>query len=363
MRAPGRVNLIGEHTDYNLGFVLPVAISLETWIASVPRADGVVRLASRQEAGQHSFALAEPGAPTGEWRDYVAGVAREMAADGVPLRAVSAVIDSSIPAGSGLSSSAALELAAAWTLCEAMPPPLSSMDLARAAQRAENNYVGVRSGLMDQFASAHGEAGAALLLDCRSLTYRTVALPADLRLVAIDTRSPHRLASSEYNARRAQCELGVATLTRRFPGVESLRDVSAEMLSDARELLDEETWRRCAHVVEENRRALDTVAALEAADLEAVGRLFAESHASLRDNYEVSSPELDSLVEIASAVRGVAGARMTGAGFGGCTVNLVHADALERLRAAVDTEYPRRAGRQAGFHVVDAVDGAGAVAA
>lgn len=361
VRAPGRVNLIGEHTDYNLGFVLPCAISLDTWIASWPSDDGLVRLVSEQEGQAPAFEIGAHGQARGAWSDYVAGVAWSLADRSVDIRAVTAVVDSEIPIGAGLSSSAALELAAAWTLSASVPPPLAPMELARAAQRAENEFVGVKSGLMDQFASSLGEAGVALMLDCRSLEYRPVALPDGLTLVALDTQSPHRLGASEYNARRAQCERGVAALVTRHPGIESLRDVTVEMLLGAIDLLDEETMRRCEHVVRENERVLQAAAALDSGDLDAIGRLFAESHASLRDLYEVSSAELDGLVEIAYAVPGVVGARMTGAGFGGCTVNLVHDDAVGALRQAVTAGYRQRSGREAGFYVVDAVDGAGLV--
>jgi galactokinase len=362
VRAPGRVNLIGEHTDYNLGYVMPAAISLETWIASAPSNDERVRFVSIQEGAGRDFAVDAPdavGESTGDWTDYVAGVAWSLMERGVEIRPVSAVVDSRVPIGSGLSSSAALEIAAAWTLAREVPVPLPTMDLARAAQRAENEYVGVKSGLMDQFASAHGQPGVALLFDCRSLEYRTVQLPADHVLVAIDTRSPHRLEASEYNSRRAQCERGVELIQQRQPGVSSLRDVTPSMLDAAADILDEETMRRCRHVVEENERVLQAAQAFEDGDLEFVGRLFAASHASLRDLYEVSSPELDALVDIASAVPGVVGARMTGAGFGGCTVNIVRHDAIDTLRAAVEREYPARTGREAAFHVVSAVAGAG----
>jgi galactokinase len=236
------------------------------------------------------------------------------------------------------------------------------MDLAQLAQRAENEYVGVACGLMDQFASANGQAGAALLLDCRSLEYRPVLLPRGLAIVVLDTNSPRRLAASEYNSRRADCERGVALLATRYPGVSSLRDATVPMLEATADVLGAQVLRRCRHVVEENGRVLEAVAALEAGDLDAVGRLFAQSHVSLRDLYDVSSPELDALVDIATSVPGVIAARMTGAGFGGCTVNLVDEDSVEALRAAVAGEYPVRMGRQAGFHVVDAVDGAGVVA-
>jgi galactokinase len=363
VRAPGRVNLIGEHTDYNLGFVLPAAISLETWIASVPADDGYVELFSLEAGEQRRFELGQAGPAQGSWIDYVAGVAWSLDQSGVALRGLRGVVDSEIPMGSGLSSSAALEVAAAWSLAADVPPSLPVMQLAQAAQRAENAYVGVQSGLMDQFASTHGVAGHALLFDCRSLEHRAVPLPSGHSLVAIDTRTPHRLEASQYNARRQQCERGVAVIARRHPQVSSLRDVSAEMLEDVAGLLDAETLRRCRHVVNENERVLAATRALEAGDLHTVGRLFAESHASLRDLYEVSSAELDALVEIAGSVPGLVGARMTGAGFGGCTVNLVRDDAVERLRAAIVEEYPARTGLTAGFHVVSAVDGAGEVSA
>jgi galactokinase len=362
VRAPGRVNLIGEHTDYNLGYVMPAAISLDTWIASRPRDDSTVRVASLQAAAQtFEFDLGSIGPRREEWIDYVAGVAQALMEEGIELRGVDAVVDSTIPAGAGLSSSAALELAAAWTLSVTVPPPMPSMALARAAQRAENEYVGVQCGLMDQFASSHGRAAHALLLDCRTFDHHAIQLPPDTTLVALDTRTAHRLGASEYNARRAQCERGAAALATRHPGVESLRDVTPGMLRDAFDLLDEETLRRCRHVVEENDRVLAAANALANGQLEMLGLLFAESHASLRDLYEVSSPELDALVEIAAGVPGVLGARMTGAGFGGCTVNLVRSDAVDALRQAVEAEYPRRFGREAGVFVVDAVDGAGEV--
>jgi len=361
VRAPGRVNLIGEHTDYNLGFVMPAAISLDTWMASVPRADSIVRISSLQAGETMDFDLQEIGPRRDEWIDYAAGVAQVLQQRGVELRGVDAVVDSTIPPGAGLSSSAALELAAAWTLSAEIPPPLPVMDLAQAAQQAENEYVGVQCGLMDQFASSHGKAGHAMLLDCRSTNYRPLVLPSDHRLVALDSRVEHKLGASEYNARRAQCERGVAVISRRFQGIESLRDVTPEMLDESAEDIDESTRRRCRHVIDENGRVLAAAHAFEHGDVAALGVLFAQSHASLRDLYEVSSPELDALVEIAASVPGVVGARMTGAGFGGCTVNVVRDDAINDLRVAVEREYPRRAAREAGFHVLDAVEGAGRV--
>ena len=362
VRAPGRVNLIGEHTDYNLGFVMPVAIGLEVSIASTQRDDRSAFFTSAETDQTVEFDLDAIGPPTGTWIDHIAGMALELAAAGVPMRGVDAVIDSTIPVGAGLASSAALAVAAAWTLVAATPPTLNPLELAKAAQRSENHYVGVASGLMDEFAATHGRANHALFLDCRSNEYRAVPLPRGYHLVALDTRVEHRLSSSEYNARRAQCERGVRAIATRNPGIASLRDVTLPMLDGAADLLDEQTYRRCRHVIDENDRVRAACTALEAHDMAALGALLAASHASLRDLYEVSSPELDALVDIAQSVDGVIGARMTGAGFGGCTVNLVADDAVERLRATVALEYPRRFGRDAGFYLLDAVDGACLVA-
>ena len=362
-RAPGRVNLIGEHTDYNDGLVMPAAIDLETWIALVPADDRRVQITLLADGDRDGFSLDGPMEARDGWIDYVAGTAWALAERGVELRGFRGVLASTLPISSGLSSSAALELVSAWALCADTPPPLDGMALAQTAQRAENEYVGVRSGLMDQFASSLGRADAALVLDCRSLAYRPVPLPLDRYTLAVcDTKAPRRLESSEYNARRAQCEAAVAAVSVREPGVRALRDVDLAMLERASEILDEETLRRCEHVIRENERVLATEAALRAGDLPAVGRLFAESHASLRDLYEVSSRELDAMVDIAGATPGVVAARMTGAGFGGCTVNLVERDAVDGLVAAVGREYPRATGLGGAVYVVAAAAGAGVVA-
>jgi galactokinase len=362
VRAPGRVNLIGEHTDYNEGFVLPAAIGLEIRMAVVPAEDRRVEISLLASGERGGFSLDQIPAASGDWIDYPAGVAWALAAAGHRLRGFRAVLASTLPVASGLSSSAAFELASAWALLD--PPELAAhgldaMRLAQLAQRAENEHVGVRSGVMDQFASSLGRAGAAMLLDCRSLEHRPVPLRlAEHVLVVCDSGSPRRLGSSEYNARRAQCERAVAVIANEEPAVRSLRDVDLALLERVGDRLDDETRGRAEHVVRENDRVLATVAALEAGDLPAVARLFAASHASLRDLYEVSSPELDALVEVATAVPGVA-ARMTGAGFGGCTVNLVPRDALETFRRAVVAGYRERTGLEAVVMVVDVVDGAG----
>jgi galactokinase len=364
VRAPGRVNLIGEHTDYNEGFVLPAAIDLETWIASVPDDDERVEL-TRLDTGQSAgFALGSIPERSGDWIDYVAGTAWALQEAGVPLRGLRGVVASSLPISSGLSSSAAIELASAWTLSAEVPPPLPGMLLARTAQRAENEYVGVKSGLMDPFASALGQRDAALLLDCRSLDYRAVPLEGGSHvLVVCDTGSPRRLERSEYNQRRAECERAVATLSADEPGVTSLRDVDEAMLERHRDDLDAIAYRRALHIVRENGRVLAFEAALTAADLDGAGALLAASHASLRDLFEVSSQELDAMVEIVGSVPGVAGVRMTGAGFGGCTVGLVRRDAVDGVRRAVDRDYASRTGLTPRVWAVRAVDGAGLVPA
>ena len=360
VRAPGRVNLIGEHTDYNLGFVLPAAIDRDVWIASVPTADGRAELVRLDTGERGAMALDEDRPADGSWFDYVAGVAIGLAAAGLPVTGLRGVVGSTLPIGAGLSSSAALELAAALALLDDAAGNVPRLDLARIAQHAENDYVGVQCGLMDQVASACGEPGAALLLDCRSLDRRPVPLPEGIELVVCHTGSSRRLGT-EYNRRRAECEAGVAALADFDPSVHSLRDATAPLLDEAAGRIDPVVLRRCRHVVAENERVLATVAALEDGDLATVGRLFAESHASLRDLYEVSSPELDALVEIGSGVPGVVAGRMTGGGFGGCTVHLVERGRADALAAAVAGSYQARTGLTATVMPVRATGGASRV--
>jgi galactokinase len=381
-RAPGRVNLIGDHTDYNEGFVLPVAIELDTWIAFRRRQDGHVRVASRQSRETGSFWIDQlapvdgSGARIGSasslgsssgpgdrphWTAYVAGIAWSLREAALPIRGFDGAVDSSIPMSTGLSSSAALELAAAMALLGG-GRVLAAPALAALAQRAEQDYVGVNCGIMDQFASAAGREGQALLLDCRSLESRQVALPWGLRVVVCDTGLPRDLRASAHRDRRADCGRVVALLSEKMPGLCSLRDLDMPSLRRHRALLPEPAARRAEHVVAENERVLATVGALEMGDLDQLGRLFAESHASLRDLYEVSAPALDTMVEVAGAVPGVVASRMTGAGFSGCTVNLVLADAVPALKAAVSGEYDRRTGLRGRVYPVEAVDGAGPVA-
>ncbi|HTS15922.1 MAG TPA: galactokinase [Candidatus Sulfotelmatobacter sp.] len=365
VRAPGRVNLIGEHTDYNAGLVMPVAIDLEIRLAFVACHDREVRVRLLADGREGSFDLDAIGPARHDWTDYLAGTALELGRAGQAPAAFTGVLASTLPQGAGLSSSAALELAAAWAFAGPGGPRLAPLDLARVCQRAENGYVGVRSGLMDQFAAAHGVAGAALLFDCRDLTWREIPLPlATHELVVIHSGMPHQLAAgSAYNDRRAECERAVAALARVDPGVRTLRDVDTGLLARARPQLDEVAFRRARHVVTENARVLATAQAFAAQDLAAVGELWAAGHASLRDDFEVSTPELDALVGLATATPGVAAARMTGGGFGGSTINLVARDALPGLRATIARGYGALTGLEARLIPIEPVAGTGWLAA
>jgi galactokinase len=358
VRAPGRVNLIGEHTDYNDGFVMPAAIGLEIRMAIVPTGDRRVTITLDDTGESATLDLDAIGPPTRTWIDYIAGTARALAEDGRPMRGFRGLLASNLPRGAGLSSSAAIEMAAALALLgpDAAGPPEPR---ALAGQRAENSYVGVQSGVMDQFASAAGVADHAILLDCRSLAWRPVPLPLDeCALVVCHSGSSRRLETSAYNERRADCERAVAAIATIEPSVRALRDVDARLLDRAAGRMDPVAARRARHIVEENARVLVAERALAAGDLAEVGRLFAASHESLRDLFEVSSPELDALVEIGLATPGVVASRLTGAGFGGSTINLVRRDAVSAFRTAVERDYPARTGLTPMVLEVEAVAGA-----
>jgi galactokinase len=368
IRAPGRVNLIGEYTDVNDGFVLPAAIDLEIRIGFVATDDRRVVLhrlvddGALDADGTATFDLDALPGRSGGWVDYAVGMAWSIAEAGLRARGLRGVIASTLPVGAGLSSSAAIEMAVAHALLGEDAAAMDPIDLAQLGRRAENEFVGVQSGLMDQFASNTGRDGAALLLDCRTLDWRPVPLPLDeVSLVVCDSGSPRRLAASEYNVRRAQCEAAVAALAREDPSIRALRDVDAEAVASAVKdgLLDPVIGRRARHVVTENGRVHATVAALAAGDLDSVRDAFAASHASLRDDFEVSSPALDALVDIATETAGVVAARMTGAGFGGCTVNLVRPDAVGGLTAAIEQLYRARTGLTPRIYPVRPVEGAG----
>jgi galactokinase len=373
-RAPGRVNLIGEHTDYNAGFVMPAAIRFYTTVAIAPRADRQLRIHSANFAETREVTLPGPLATQGRigqsshWIDYVCGVAWALEEHGMPLRGADLLIHGDVPLGAGLSSSAALEVAVGLALTSIAGHRLEGMQLAKICQRAENQYVGMRCGIMDQFAAIHGRAGHAMMLDCRSFEHRLLSLqgPAgnsgqSAQLVICNTMVRHELAGSEYNRRREQCEQGVQALARLAPGIETLRDVTSELLRAQEAALDPLIYRRCRHVVTENERVLAAARTLEAADLDGFGRLMRESHRSLRDDYEVSCDELDLMVRLAESIDGVYGARMTGGGFGGCTVNLVHAAKVEEFRLRLAAGYARATGRRAEIYVCETADGAAPV--
>jgi galactokinase len=359
-RAPGRVNLIGEHTDYNDGFVLPMAIDRETIVAAAPRDDRRVRAFSLNRNEEAEFDLDRPGPPRrGVWLDYVEGVAQALEQQGSRLGGADLVISSDVPAGAGLSSSAALEISTGFALLSVSGLEVDRVRLALAGQRAEHEYVGAMVGIMDQFVAALGQKGHALLIDCRSLGHR--AVPLDTRETAVvicDSRVKHDLADSEYNLRRAECERGVELLREVLPGIGALRDVTVEDFERHAGALPEPVRRRCRHVVTENDRTLRAVEALGRGDLEEMGRLMKRSHRSLRDDYEVSCAELDLLVEIAGGFAPCLGARMTGGGFGGSTVNLVRRHALAEFQSLVAAEYRRATGSAPNIYVSDAGDGA-----
>ena len=297
------------------------------------------------------------------WVDYVAGMGWALGVAGLAPGGFHGILASDLPQGAGLSSSAAIEVVAAWALSGGQAPATDPMRLVHVIQRSENAYIGLNNGIMDQFASIFGRAGHALMLDCRTKEHRAIPLAdPDLTLVACHSGSPRKLESSAYNERRSQCEAAAAAILGGQPGVASLRDVTPAMLEAARPRLDPLVAARAEHIVHENRRVLDAVAAFEAGDTETIGRLFYESHASMRDLFGISSPELDALVQIAAGVPGVIGARLTGAGFGGCTINLVRREAVGALREAVLRDYPARTGLSPRVFEVAASDGARRIA-
>jgi len=357
-RAPGRVNLIGEHTDYNDGFVMPAAIDRYTSVAIRSRADQKLRLHSTNLSATEEFDLGEVDPiPSGGWLDYPRGVATVLKASGYQIRGADVLILGGVPIGAGLSSSAALEVSIAYALLDQSAVEIDLTELAKLCQRAENDFVGMRCGLMDQFAACNGVAGSALALDYRSLDYELVEIPSNIALVICNTMVKHELASSEYNSRRADCEDGVRVLSRRDPAIVALRDVTMDMLDQRRSELPERVFWHCRHVVTENERVQKGITALKAGNIEAFGSLMYESHRSLRDDYEVSSPELNLMVQIASMQRGVVGARMTGGGFGGCTVNLVEREASELFIQAIAKEYGSRTGLAPEIYACAAVGG------
>jgi galactokinase len=369
VRAPGRVNLLGEHVDYNEGFVLPIAIDRAAYLA--------VGAAETGEAHIHAHDIQEDvvfrtsaldikadvqGRSLKSWARYAAGVAWSLSDSGLPVHGMRAVLTSDVPRGAGLSSSAAVEVAYATAWRQLGGWSLPAMEIARACQRAENQYVGVNSGIMDQFASACGRAGHALLLDCRSLTWEELPLPAGLAVVVADTMVRRELGGSEYNVRRAQCEEAVFSLRTALPAIQSLRDVSVAEFNAHAGRLSDVVHKRARHVVEEIDRTQRAVGLLRGGDAIGFGQLMNDCHASLRDLYEVSCPELDVMVAEAQTLPGCYGARLTGAGFGGCTVNLVAGSQAEDFTRELAARYAKATGKPPDIYVCQASAGAAVIA-
>lgn len=365
IRAPGRVNLLGEHVDYNDGFVLPAAIDRATYIAFSPTDAPHSTLVAVDFDQQATFSsdsiptkVQADSSPLPEWGLYPAGVMWALMEEGLPVLSMNAVFASEVPRGSGLSSSASVEMAfllawqtlGGWTL-----PP---MQRALLGQKAENRYVGVNCGIMDQFASACGVEDRLLLLDCRSLAWKTVPLPEHVAIVIADTTVRRKLTSGEYNKRRAACEEAVRLLQQDLPHIQALRDVSVDEFNQLAENLPEDVRKRARHVVEEIERAKQAEALLEAGDVRNFGRLMNECHVSLRDLYEVSCLELDVMVDIAQSLEGCYGARLTGAGFGGCTVNLVARDCASAFARRLADDFHSRTGLQPPIYITFPSNGA-----
>jgi galactokinase len=338
-RAPGRVNLIGEHTDYNLGFVMPVALDMATYVAIAPAADGKLRMYSEDRREMREFDTAQIGdaQPTHQWTDYPIGVARELIHAGFPISARNVLIRSTVPEGAGLSSSAALEVSSALAFLNGRE--MDALELAKLCQRAERNFVGMPCGIMDQYISVFGRENTAVEIDCRSLEHRDVQLPPGITFLAVNTMVKHALAGSAYKDRVRECAAAVEAIAQQFAGVASLRDVSVAQFESVADRLPEIVRRRARHVVTEDDRVERFVEAAASGDLARMGKLMVESHRSLQHDYEVSCAELDFLVDTALGIEGVLGSRMTGGGFGGCTVTMLWPESDERFRREITRVY------------------------
>jgi len=358
-RAPGRVNLIGEHTDYNDGFVLPAAIGFSCWVAFAPREDNKLVIHAESFSDSVEIHLNHPmPAPLGKWSDYPLGVASVLQQDGYALHGASLLIRGDVPLGAGLSSSAALEVSTGLALLDNSGYQVDRTRLSLLCQRAENEFVGARCGIMDQFIACHGQAGHGLMLDCRSLDFRLIPIPSGVNLVICNTMVKHEHSSGEYNKRRAECEEGVRVLAKVFPGIRALRDVTLAQLEQNRYRLPMVVYKRCRHVITENDRVCAAALSLQNAGIQSLGKLMADSHRSLRDDYEVSCAELDLMVELACQQKGVFGARMTGGGFGGCTINLVSAECTAEFQRDVAAGYYSATRKRPEIYVCQAAQGA-----
>ena len=359
--APGRVNLIGEHTDYNEGFVLPMAIERRTYVAGAANGSARVRVKSLTLGQSFELDLEHPGPKRrGTWLDYVEGTARALLDRGFSVAGCDLLIDSDVPTGAGVSASAALELSVgiALAMLSGSVEP-DRVKLALAGQAAEHQYVGTMCGIMDQYIAAMGQEDAALLIDCRTLETKSVPLRlGEVSVLVCDTRVKHELSSSEYNLRRAECQRASEILAKVLPGIRSLRDVSVADFAKYATELPGVVRSRCRHVVTENARTLAAADALAAGDLPAMGKLMSESHVSLRDDYQVSCEELDVAVDVVSSEAGVYGSRMTGGGFGGCTLSLVDDDAVERVGRVVKESFATRGWKEPELFASRACQGA-----
>ena len=341
-RAPGRVNLIGEHTDYNQGLVCPIAIEMACYIAIAPANHGLLRLYSEEMGESREFPVSRlaTAGQQHDWSDYVVGVAQMLVRDGHAVGPSDLYIHSDVPRGSGLSSSAALEVASALALLGSRS--LDRLEIAKLCQRAESQFVGMPCGIMDQYASLFGVEGEAIQIDCRNLSHTEVTLPSNLSVIAVNSMVKHELVSSAYRERVAECRQAVEQLRPFQPGAQSLRDIPVSLFEKVQDSLSPIPRRRARHIISENARVLDLAAAARAKDLTEMGRLFIAAHRSLQYDFEISCEEIDFLVDTAIKIRGVYGARMTGAGFGGCTVNLVEPGVADEFQARLAGAYKQR---------------------
>jgi galactokinase len=357
--APGRVNLIGEHTDYNDGFVMPVAMDMYTWVAAAPREDTQVNVYSRNLSAHAEMDLRDTNLHVrGHWSAYVLGVAASLRLAGQKVCGANLLVEGKVPIGAGLSSSASVEVAAGFALLAASGLSVNPVELATICQRAENEFAGARCGIMDQMIACCGHANYALMLDCRSLEFQLLPLFPDAQFVVCNSMVKHDHAASGYNARRADCETATRILSGEIPGVRALRDLTLMDLERFSQSLTEVVYRRARHVVSENGRVLAARSALERGDPELLGRLMRESHRSLRDDYEVSCPEVDTLVELACEQDGVYGSRITGGGFGGCTISLVQRSQVEEFGRSLAQRYEQATGKKSDIYIFQASDGA-----
>ena len=359
-RAPARINIIGEHTDYNNGFVLPTTTALDTRVASQPRADRmlIVRSTYANETQALNLDDLEDGA-AGGWIDYVRGVAVALTEEGVSLRGTDLQVDSDIPVGGGLSSSAALEVSVALALLNVCGESLDTLRLAKACQKAESETVGLKCGIMDQYASAQCRKGSAMLIDCRTLETEFADIPDNAAILVVDSGVKHRLPDGEYNDRREECEQALQIIQAQCPGVDSLCDVSLSQLSGASAALGEMLYRRASHVIRENHRVAESLLALQNGDLKTLGSKISESHESLCMDFAVSCDESDKLVDLLVALPGVYGARQVGAGFGGCVIALTDVSSVDTVRAAISGSWGAEIGEKPWTHIVQPTEPAG----